>query len=55
VIVAVHGEPATGHEADSLPIIIERSKWLRHNVGRLEGLSGCHRRGRSMLMPPQHR
>ena len=28
VIVAVHGEPATGHEADSLPIIIERSKWL---------------------------
>jgi hypothetical protein len=30
VIVAVDAEPATGHEADSLPIIIDRSKWLRH-------------------------
>jgi DDE family transposase len=32
VIVTVHAEPLTGHEADSLPIIIDRSKWLRHRV-----------------------
>ncbi len=32
VIVAVNAEPAPGHEADSLPIIIDRAKWLRHCV-----------------------
>jgi hypothetical protein len=35
VIVAVHAEPATGHEADSLPVIIDRAKWLRHRVCEL--------------------
>ena len=40
VIVAVHGEPATGHEADSLPIIIDRSKWLRHNVEQIVADAG---------------
>ena len=24
-------------------------------IGRFEGLSGCHRSGRSMVMPPQQR
>ena len=32
VIVAVHAESATGHEADSLPVIIDRARWLRHTV-----------------------
>ena len=30
VIVAVRAESALGHEADSLPMIIDRAKWLRH-------------------------
>jgi transposase len=40
VIVAVHAEPATGHEADSLPIIIDRSKWLRHKVAEIVADAG---------------
>jgi hypothetical protein len=40
VIVAVHAEPATGHEADSLPIIIDRSKWLRHKVEQIVADAG---------------
>jgi transposase len=40
VIVAVHAEPATGHEADSLPIIIDRSKWLRHRVQEIVADAG---------------
>ena len=40
VIVAVHAEPATGHEADSLPIIIDRSKWLRHRVEEIVADAG---------------
>jgi transposase len=40
VIVAVHAEPATGHEADSLPVIIDRSKWLRHKVAELVADAG---------------
>jgi len=40
VIVAVHAEPATGHEADSLPVIIERSKWLRHKVQEIVADAG---------------
>lgn len=40
VIVAVLAEPATGHEADSLPIIIDRSKWLRHRVEEIVADAG---------------
>jgi transposase/IS5 family transposase len=40
VIVAVHAEPATGHEADSLPIIIDRAKWLRHKVAEIVADAG---------------
>lgn len=40
VIVAVLAEPATGHEADSLPIIIDRSKWLRHTVAEIVADAG---------------
>jgi transposase len=40
VIVAVHAEPATGHEADSLPVIIDRSKWLRHKVAEIVADAG---------------
>ena len=40
VIVAVHAEPATGHEADSLPVIIDRSKWLRHKVQEIVADAG---------------
>ena len=32
VIVAVRAESALGHEADSLPVIIDRARWLRHRV-----------------------
>ena len=40
VIVAVHAEPATGHEADSLAVIIDRSKWLRHKVAEIVADAG---------------
>jgi transposase len=40
VIVAVNAEPATGHEADSLPIIIDRAKWLRHRVEEIVADAG---------------
>jgi transposase len=40
VIVAVLAEPATGHEADSLPVIIDRSKWLRHRVEEIVADAG---------------
>lgn len=40
MIVAVHAEPATGHEADSLAIIIDRSKWLRHRVKEIVADAG---------------
>ena len=40
MIVAVHAEPATGHEADSLAIIIDRSKWLRHRVQEIVADAG---------------
>jgi transposase len=40
VIVAVNAEPATGHEADSLAIIIDRSKWLRHKVAEIVADAG---------------
>jgi len=40
VIVAVNAEPATGHEADSLPVIIDRAKWLRHQVAEIVADAG---------------
>ena len=40
VIVAVNAEPATGHEADSLPVIIDRAKWLRHRVQEIVADAG---------------
>jgi hypothetical protein len=40
VIVAVNAEPAIGHEADSLPIIIDRAKWLRHRVTQIVADAG---------------
>jgi len=62
VIVAVHAEPATGHEADSLPVIIDRARWLRHQVKEIvadagyasaasyQALTG---RGITAYIPPQ--
>lgn len=35
VIVAVQAEPATGHEGDGLPAIIERARWARHQAGEV--------------------
>jgi hypothetical protein len=40
VIVAVHAERATGHEADSLAIIIDRAKWPRHRVKEIVADAG---------------
>ncbi len=40
VIVAVNAEPATGHEADSLPVIIDRAKWLCHRVAEIVADAG---------------
>lgn len=40
VIVAVLAEAATGHEADSLPVIIDRAKWLRHKVAEIVADAG---------------
>ena len=58
----MHAEPATGHEADSLPVIIDRARWLRHKVAEIaadagyasaatyQSLSG---RGITAYIPPQ--
>jgi hypothetical protein len=40
VIVAVRAEPAIGHEADSLAVIIDRAKWLRHRVKEIVADAG---------------
>lgn len=40
VIVGVNAEPATGHEADSLAVIIDRAKWLRHRVEEIVADAG---------------
>jgi Transposase DDE domain len=62
VIVAVHAEPATGHEADSLAIIIDRAKWLRHRVSEIVADAGyasaavylsLEQRGITAYIPPQ--
>ncbi len=62
VIVAVNAEPATGHEADSLPVIIDRAKWLRHRVAEIVADAGyasdavysdLANRGIEAFIPPQ--
>jgi len=62
VIVAVRAEPATGHEADSLPVIIDRARWLRHTVSEIVAdagyaSAGTYRmlqdRGITAYIPPQ--
>jgi transposase len=62
VIVAVHAERATGHEADSLPVIIDRARWLRHKVAEIVADAGYASaatyqdladRGITAYIPPQ--
>jgi transposase len=62
VIVAVHAERATGHEADSLPVIIDRARWLRHKVAEIVADAGyasaatyqtLEQRGITAYVPPQ--
>jgi transposase len=62
VIVAVNAEPATGHEADSLSVIIDRAKWLRHRVAEIVADAGyasdavytdLAQRGIEAFIPPQ--
>jgi transposase len=62
VIIAVRAEPATGHEADSLPVIIDRARWLRHTVAEIVADAGyasaatyqdLARRGITAYIPPQ--
>ncbi len=62
VIVAVNAEPATGHEADSLPVIIDRARWLKHCVQELVADAGyasdavysdLAARGITAYIPPQ--
>lgn len=62
VIVAVRAETATGHEADSLPVIIDRARWLRHKVEEIVADAGYASaatyqaligRGITAYIPPQ--
>lgn len=62
VIVAVRAESALGHEADSLPIIIDRARWLRHRVDEIVADAGyasagtyamLQERGITTYIPPQ--
>ena len=62
VIVAVGAEPATGHEADGLPVIIDRAKWLGHRVEEVCADAGyaadavytdLAERGITAFIPPQ--
>lgn len=62
VIVAVHAEPATGHEGDSLPVIINRARWLGHRVDEIVADAGYASdavyadladRGITAYIPPQ--
>ena len=62
VIVAVHAERATGHEADSLPVIIDRARWLKHRVDELVADAGyasksvyesLEQAGITAFIPPQ--
>ena len=47
------GVPATGIQVFHDPE--QRTAVVVQHVGRFEGLSGCHRSGRSMVVPPQQR
>lgn len=62
VIVAVRAESALGHEADSLPVIIDRARWLRHRVEEIVADAGYASagtyqaladRGITAYIPPQ--
>jgi hypothetical protein len=62
VIVAVGAESALGHEADSLPVIIDRARWLRHRVDEVVADAGyasagtyamLEQRGITAYIPPQ--
>ena len=62
MIVAVRAESAIGHEADSLPVIIDRARWLRHQVAEIVAdagyaSAGTYRdvgeRGITAYIPPQ--
>ena len=62
VIVAVRAESALGHEADSLPVIIDRARWLRHKVAEIVADAGyasagtyqmLEERGITGYIPPQ--
>jgi transposase len=62
VIVAVRAESALGHEADSLPAIIDRARWLRHRVAEIVADAGyasagtyqaLEDRGITAYIPPQ--
>jgi transposase len=62
VIVAVRAESAMGHEADSLPVIIDRARWLRHKVSEIVADAGyasagtyqlLAERGITAYIPPQ--
>jgi transposase len=62
VIVAVRAESAMGHEADSLPVIIDRARWLRHKVSEIVADAGyasagtyqlLAQRGITAYIPPQ--
>jgi hypothetical protein len=62
VIVAVYAERATGHEADSLPVIIDRARWMRHKVDELVADAGyasasvyqsLEQAGITAFIPPQ--
>jgi transposase len=62
VIVAVRAESPVGHEADSLPVIIDRARWLRHKVSEIVADAGyasagtyqlLAERGITAYIPPQ--
>lgn len=62
VIVAIAAESAAGHEADGLPVIIDRAKWLGHRVSELCADAGyaadavytnLAQRGITAFIPPQ--
>lgn len=62
VIVAVRAESALGHEAGSLPVIIDRARWLRHKVSEIVADAGyasagtyrmLEQRGITGYIPPQ--
>ncbi len=53
VIVAVHAESAAGHEAENLPVIIDRARWLRHKVQEIVADAGYASRASYELLAEQ--